>query len=137
MIAACSLVSFSPTRTARASSERSKRQRASRPSNPSASRAIQPLLESQPFQGILIAPPVRSHLHNELEKNLAPEQAFDLGTRARAYRLDHASTLADKDALLGIRLDVEAGPDAGFLQLLYLDTDRGRHLVAGAGAGPL
>src|SRR5881392_758419 len=129
-MAACSLVSFSPTRTSRASSERSKRKRASCSSKRSASSVIDPsYLDPKPLQDILVPPPVRPHLDHQLEKHLAPEETLDLGPRPGAYLLDHASALADEDPLLGLGLDIEVGAHAAVFDLLDLDLDRMRHLI--------
>src|SRR5919204_2872330 len=130
-MAACSLVSFSPTRTARASSARSNRKRASRCSNRFASRAMR--LDSQPLEHGLVAAPVRPHLHDQLEIDLSAEDPFDLGPRAGAYRLDHGSGLPDQDAFLRLGLDVKARVQAGLVDVVDLHADRVWNLLARQG----
>src|ERR671925_1437346 len=94
---AWSLVSFSPTRTARASSARSNRKRARRSSNASAVRGTS---DSQPLQQCLVPAPLRSHLNLEVEKDPPLQEELDLGAGGAADLADHPAALADENPLL-------------------------------------
>ena len=64
------------------------------------------------------------------------DERFDLGPRARADLPHHRALLADEDPLLGLCLDVDDGPEPPILDLVDLDGQGVRDLLAGEVRAP-
>src|SRR5208337_609804 len=102
------------------------------------------LLFSQPFQLRVpiqfphlhrVLAPVRHYFHEQAEKNLRSQQAFQFFSRLRPDALQHISLMPDEDFLLRIALHVHGHFNPQELRrLLKLVHDHGqrvRHLVVG------
>src|SRR6185503_7345368 len=78
----------------------------------------------------LVLSPLAPHLHREGQVDLDPEKRFEVTARGRPDPLEHAPGLADENALLGVALHEDRGPDVQRLrgrslrQLLHLDGGR-------------
>src|SRR5512134_191557 len=78
--------------------------------------------------------PVRSHLHPNFEKDLAPEKLLHVATRGARNRLELGAVLADHDRLVIVFLhdDRRVDPPQAPLLLELVDADRAavRQLLA-------
>src|SRR5437868_12523860 len=96
-----------------------------------ASHTLSPALDPEPLQHRFVPAPFRAGLDAELEEDPPPEERLDLGTGACADLAHHAARAADDDLLLRLGLDVDHRPHRPLDDLLDLDRDRVRQLVAG------
>src|SRR4029079_2001297 len=93
--------------------------------------ASQSLLKSEALEHRLVAPPLGPRLHLQLEEDRMPEDELDLRARTGADLLHDRAALADDDLLLRLGLDKDRRADDLVGQLLDLDRERVRHLLAG------
>src|SRR5437764_777751 len=91
---------------------------------------LRPASDPEPLEHRRVASPFRPCLDLELEEDLPAEQRLDLRTGARADLLDHRAAPTDHDLLLGLGLDENGRVDDLLGQLVDLDRDRVRNLVA-------
>src|SRR5712692_7811420 len=67
--------------------------------------------EAELSEGAIVLAPALAHGHRELEEDLDAEEALEIFTGRGADALEGGPALADHDALLGIVLDEDGGPD--------------------------
>src|SRR6478752_4977093 len=94
------------------------------------------LLDPEPVEQGLVAPPPAPHAHRQLEVHAPAELALELLACGRPDGLDHPPARADQDPLLRLGLDPHERPDdrdvAAIVDLVDLDLDRVRDLLEGA-----
>src|SRR3954453_4642117 len=88
-------------------------------------------LHPEPLYHLRVTPPLRPHLHDELEEQRVPDEALDLGPRARADLPHHRALLPHEDPLQRLRFDENHRAQHLLRPVLDDDRDRVRHLVAG------
>src|SRR5436190_13754793 len=101
-----------------------RRRRANLPRPP----ACAALLDPEPVEQRLVAPPPAPDADRQLQVHARAELALELLARRRADRLDHPPAGADQDPLLRLGLDPDERADdrdlAAVVDLVDLDLDR-------------
>src|SRR5207237_75936 len=87
-------------------------------------------LDAEAFEHRRVPPPLRPSLDLELEEDRVAEDELDLRPGAGADLLDDRAPPADHDLFLRFGLDEQRRADDLLRQLVDLDRDRMRHLVA-------
>src|SRR5688572_32515068 len=72
--------------------------------------------EAELAERALVLPPVVPHLHVQLQEHLDAEEGLQLPAGLAADALEHAAALADENALLGILLHEDRGPNVQLLR---------------------
>src|SRR4029453_4159133 len=119
--------------TARRGASRSYAPPRCRPSSSASRRRARSRLDPEPLQKLLVGAPAGLPLCLEREKNRGPEKMLDFWPRAHADLLHDRTAFADHNLLLRLRFDVELRAHDLLAQLLDLDRDCVRNLLAREG----